>query len=129
MSDRYLRIVLTVIAVELFWIGIKDLGTPAAAQAAPVAQAAPAAQPAPPQPTRVIVTGIDLDPARMAQDPARRALPVYATQTVKVDSDRPLPVVGAAPFTVRTDRPLQIEAARPLPVEAVPYTPGRTPGE
>ena len=34
MADRYLRIVLTIIAVELGWLGLKDaVSTPASAQA------------------------------------------------------------------------------------------------
>ena len=31
--DRYVKTVLTIIALELFWIGVKDLGTPVTAQA------------------------------------------------------------------------------------------------
>jgi hypothetical protein len=30
---------------------------------------------------------------------------------------------------VEADKPLLIEADRPLPVQSVPYTPGKTPGE
>ena len=32
MTDRYLKIILTVIALELFWLGVKDIGTPVAAR-------------------------------------------------------------------------------------------------
>ena len=32
--DRYVKTVLTIIALELFWIGVKDLATPVTAQAA-----------------------------------------------------------------------------------------------
>jgi hypothetical protein len=137
MPDRYLRIVLTVIALELFWIGVKDFATPASAQAsvpaqAPAAQApaAPQAQPAAPTPTPqplpVVITGINLDPAGLNE---RSLLPIYSARTLKVDSDRPIPVVGAGPFTVQTDKPLPIRADRPIQVESVPYKPGRTPGE
>ena len=35
MSDRYLKVVLTVIALELGWIAMKDGGTPVGAQAVP----------------------------------------------------------------------------------------------
>ena len=31
--DRYVKVVLTVIAIELFWIGIKDTAPPVSAQA------------------------------------------------------------------------------------------------
>src|SRR4030095_17094987 len=70
MSDRYLRIVLTVIALELFWIGVKDFATPLGAQQAraqaPNAQTvpqAPAAAPvATPQPLPVVLTCIGTEP-------------------------------------------------------------------
>jgi hypothetical protein len=131
MPDRYLKIVLTVIALELFWLGIKDIGTPAAAQ---VTKAA--AQPAEPMP--VVIKAIDItDPERIAADPTRSTMPVYATRempvyssrTLKIDADRPLAIVGAAPLKVQADKPLPVEADKPLPVESAPYKPGRTPGE
>ena len=34
-TDRYLRIILTIIAIELLWIGVRDAAPPVAAQAAP----------------------------------------------------------------------------------------------
>jgi hypothetical protein len=107
MKDRYLKVILTIIAVELLWLGVKDIGTPVSAQAGP-------------QP--VVITGIALT------DP-RGALPVLSAAPLLVDVDRPLPIVGAAPLKVEADKPLPIEAARPLLVQSVPYTPGRTPGE
>jgi hypothetical protein len=150
MTDRYIKIVLTVIALELFWIGAKDLGTGVAAQAAPAraGQAAPARagqapqpaqaqQPAPPaqpskplQPVPVVITGIELqDPPANAAHPTRAALPIYAVRMLKVDADRPLAVVGAAPMKVEADKPLPVKSDEPLTVRSVPYTPGRTPGE
>ena len=141
MPDRYLRIVLTVIALELFWIGVKDFATPVGAQQAraqaPNAQGAPqapATAPVPtPQPLPVVVTGIDIDPARIT---TRSLLPVYSARTlkieadrpIKIDADRPIPVVGAGPFTVQTDKPLPIRTDKPLQIESVPYKPGLTPG-
>ena len=129
MSDRYMKVILTVIALELLWIGVKDIGTPASAQTAAAQQQA--------VPASVIIRGIDIiNPAVNAADPARSALPVYAraavpvysSQTLKVDADRPLAIVGAAPLKVEADKPLPIEAPRPLKVE-IPYTVGKTPGE
>ena len=129
MSDRYMKVILTVIALELLWIGVKDIGTPASAQAAAVQQAAP---------LPVIVRGIDINPTENGADPARSALPVYAraavpvysSQTLKVDADRPLAVVGAAPFKIEADKPVMVEApaGRPLRVE-IPRTSSLTPGE
>src|SRR3954463_16652769 len=64
MADRYLRIVLTIIAVELGWLGVKDV-----VPASVAAQAQPAA-------TRVVITGVDL-PART------QFLPVAVTGGVR----------------------------------------------
>jgi hypothetical protein len=134
MADRYLRIVLTVIALELFWIGMSNHATPAAAQA-PAASATK--QSAASAPIAVVITGIDIAPAPNGVDPARTTLPIYArlplgvfsTQTLKVDADRPLAVVGAAPLKVEADKALPVDAPRPLRVEVMPAPPGRTPGE
>ena len=43
-TDRFLRIVLVVIALELLWIGLKDFAPPVTAQTAPM---------------RVIISGVD----------------------------------------------------------------------
>jgi len=51
--DRYVKIILTVIALELLWIGVRDVAPPVSAQApAPAAAAAP---------TAVVIRGIDID--------------------------------------------------------------------
>lgn len=101
--DRYVKTVLTIIALELFWIGIKDLAPAVTAQAPPAA-------------TAVIIRGVQL-PAN-SQD----YLPVGVVgQPVRVDVPRTL--------KVEADRPLKIEADRPLKVESVPYTPSQRPGE
>jgi hypothetical protein len=136
MSDRYMKIILTVIALELLWIGVKDIGTPASAQAPTAQQQAAASQQVAPLP--VVIRGIDIiNPAANA-DVARSALPVYArasvpvysSQTLKVDADRPLAIVGAAPLKIEADKPLPVEApaGKPLRVE-IPRTVGLTPGE
>ena len=76
--DRYLKVVLTVIAVELGWMGFN-------LAAAPVTAQGPAAQIAP---TRVVITGIDMG-----------AVPVQAIGVVKIEADKPLRVenVGYTP--------------------------------
>jgi hypothetical protein len=43
-ADRYLKVILTVIAIELLWIGVRDMAPPVAAQGA----------------GRVVIAGIDL---------------------------------------------------------------------
>ena len=124
MNDRYLKIVLTVIALELFWIGARDMSVPVAAQA---------------EATRVIVTGVDIG----AGGAPRGALPVMvrasdAALRVQADSPekplrmeavRPVTIQGDRPLAVSLDRPVKVEADTPLKVEQIPYTPGRIPGE
>lgn len=122
-TDRYLRIVLTVIALELAWLGIRDVAPPVSAQQ-PTAQASPQ-QPTAPIP--VVIRGIDL-PAD-----AEGALPVAlvaAGTTVRVVAARPLPIETAQPLKIEADRPLVVETRdRPLQVQSVPYVPGRLPGD
>jgi len=123
--DRYVKVVLTVIAIELFWIGIKDTAPPVSAQA----QAAP---------TPVIIRGIDVSgpeagflpvavvggyrqiPSRARESVDRLTTEVTAERAIRVESERPLDVTVQG--TVR------VEAERPLRVESVPYTPSQRPG-
>ena len=101
--DRYVKAVLTIIALELFWIGVKDAAPPVAAQA----QA---------QPTQVIIRGIQIPAA------SNEYLPVGVVgQPVRVDVARPV--------KIETDRPIKIEADRALKVENVGYIPAPKPGE
>ena len=114
MQDRYLKVVLTVIALELGWIGVKDMAAPVAAQQ--------------PEATRVVITGVDLAPAATP----RGALPVMVRTgdaALRIQADRPLKIEGDRPLAVSIDRPVKVEADTPLKVEQVQYTPGRIPGE
>lgn len=124
MTDRYLKIVLTVIALELFWIGVKDLAQPVAAQAAA---------------SRVVIAGVDVPPGtsvngalpvtvrpgdnalRIQADRADRPLQTVVGRPVRVEAERPLPIT--------IDRPVKVEADAPLKVEQIGYVPGRRPGE
>jgi hypothetical protein len=80
--DRYVKTILTIIALELFWIGVKDLGTPVTAQAAL---------------TPVVIRGIQLPPRSEEYLPVR----IDATRPLKIETDRPI--------KVETDRPLKVE--------------------
>ncbi len=97
--DRYVKIVLTIIALELFWIGIRDTAPSVAAQAQPGPAAAP---------TSVIIRGIQLPSAS--------------------NDYLPVGVVGQ-PVRVEFPQPVKIESDRPLRVESVPYTPSARPGQ
>jgi hypothetical protein len=101
--DRYVKAVLTIIALELFWIGVKDLAPPVTAQAQPA-------------PTQVVIRGIQISPG------SNDYLPVGVVgQPVRVDVARPV--------KIETDRPIKVEADRPLKVENVGYAPAQKPGE
>ena len=68
--DRYVKTVLTIIALELFWIGVKDVAPPVTAQAQPA-------------PTPVVIRGIQLPPS------SNEYLPVGVVgQPVRVDVPR-----------------------------------------
>lgn len=113
MQDRYLKVVLTVIALELAWIGVKD-SAPVSAQQA--------------QATRVIITGVDIAPDASP----RGSLPVTMRTgevALRIQADQPLRVESERALPVFVDRPVKVEADQPLKVEQVPYTPGRIPGE
>jgi glyoxylate carboligase len=117
MSDRYMKFILTVIAAELMWLGVKDIGTPVSAQAT--------------QPTPVVIQAIDLDPDDRGALPVYSAAPlsVQAERPLLVHADRPLPVAVGVPLKVEIDQEVRVVAERPLPVRSVPYTPAERPGE
>jgi len=109
-ADRYLKVILTIIALELGWLAIKDVTVPVSAQRGE------------PAPTAVVLRGIDLR--------QREVLPVTLTgnnSVVPVMSGRPLQI--EQPLIVQADRPLPVEtASRPLLVQSVPATPSARPG-
>jgi hypothetical protein len=121
MPDRYTKAVLTVIALELFWLGIRDVGTPVTAQSAAA-------------PMPVVIRGVEIDKARFGD-----ALPVYGRDPIAVVSarplvvqaDRPLPIISTAPVEIEATKPLVVETAhnRPLLVQNVQATPAPRPGE
>ena len=115
MKDRYLKVILTVIAVELLWLGVKDLGTPVAAQANASA------------PTPVIIRGIEMENANVR---FRSALPFYQVEPVVVTATagQPVTVQAVRPIPITGSVPLKIEVDKPLPVENVGYKPGLKPG-
>ena len=80
MNDRYLKVVLTVIALELLWLAAGGMARPVAAQGAA---------------TPVIITGIHLETGDAS-------LPVSVRGTVSI--------AQAAPFKIEADRPLPVES-------------------
>ena len=120
-TDRYLKLILTVIAMELFWIGVNGLADPVSAQSAPM---------------RVVIAGVEME--AMAYLPVAvvggvKTIPVPLRPTIEplaVRVGSPVQIdTQQRPLKIETDRPLKIEADRPLKVETVRYTPGDRPGE
>jgi hypothetical protein len=122
--DRYVKIVLTIIAVELLWIGLKD-GAPAV-----VAQA---------QPQGVVIRGIDISGPEAGFLPVAvvgsyRRIPAASREavdrlTTEITADRPINVETNRPLDVTVQGTVRVTAERPLRVENVPYTPSKGPGE
>ena len=83
MTDRYMRVVVTVIALELLWLSLDGWSRPLQAQ--------PGAMP-------VIITGIRLDPA------SDRRLPVVVEGTVIISATQPLRIQADEPLPVRSVR-------------------------
>jgi hypothetical protein len=113
-TDRYLRIILTIIAIELLWLGLRDLTPTVAAQA---------------EPMRVVIASVDggfLPVALAGQTMNAGRAPLRPIQ-IGITGD--VAVLARSPLKIETDRPLKVEADRPLKVESVPYTPGARPGE
>jgi hypothetical protein len=115
MADRYLRIILTIIALELGWIGLNQTMAPVAAQA---------------NATPVILRGIDLGNSDaylpVGVIGAYRQVPPTAIPTMERLTVR---VEAGATLNVRTVAPVEIDNRKPVKVENVGYTPGQKPGE
>jgi hypothetical protein len=119
--DRYLRTVLTVIALELLWLGLKDMTPAVSAQ---------------PQATRVVITGVEIEGAGSLRSFVPVAIAGAYGQlppgvplgplSTRITGD--ITAVVRGPVRIQADRPLKVEADRPLPVENVGYTPRERPG-
>jgi hypothetical protein len=123
--DRYLKIILTVIAVELGWLGVKDLAVPVSAQQTQQSQQNQ-------QPTSVVIRGIDLPCPGANSNCRETTLPVELTRAnapVRVTVDAPLPVDARGLVRIRQDQPIVVETGdRPLLVQSVPPTAAPRPG-
>lgn len=123
--DRYLKIILTVIAIELGWLGVKDVAVPVSAQQAPPPQANQ-------QPMPVIIRGIDLPCQGNALNCRETMLPVAVTRSavpLRVTTDAPLAVDARGTVRIRQDQAIIVETGeKPLLVQSVPPTAAPRPG-
>lgn len=125
-GDRYLKAVLTLIAIELGWIALTLSGSPVSAQQQQQQQ----------QGTPVVITGIDLQQSsdylpvgvlgQVRNTPA--AFQPVAT-TIRNDRTNAVPVSLPQPLDVRAVGAIRIDSDRPIKVENVGYTPAQKPGE
>jgi hypothetical protein len=121
MSDRYLRIVLTIIALELGWIALKDTAVQVSAQQDQR------------QPTPVVIRGVDVPcPATDAGTCRESVLPVLVSRTsapVRITADQSLPVDARGLVRIRADQPIVVETReRPLLIQSVPAGTAPRPG-
>lgn len=125
LRDRYLKMILTVIAIELGWLSVKDVAVPVAAQQTQQTQQNQ-------QPTSVIIRGIDLPCQGNAPNCRETSLPVSLTRTtvpVRVTAETPLPVDARGTVRIRQDQALIVETGdRALLVQSVPPIGAPRPG-
>jgi hypothetical protein len=122
--DRYLKIILTVIAIELGWLGVKDIAVPVSAQQTQQNQQQ--------QLTGVVIRGIDLPCAGNTINCRETSLPVSVTRTtapMRITVDTPLPVDARGTVRIRQDQAIVVETGdRPLLIQSVPPTSAPRPG-
>jgi hypothetical protein len=119
-ADRYMKLILTVIAIELGWLAIQGSAVPVAAQRGAA-------------PTQVVIKGVELMPREtlpVSVINTNGSLPVTLTgnnAVVPVMSGRPLQI--EQPLIIQADRPLPVETgSRPLLIQSMPPTPSARPG-
>jgi hypothetical protein len=109
--DRYTKLILTVIALELGWIAINNAGVPVLAQRS---EAMP-----------VIIRGVEGPPGKQPMIPVN----VMGSTVLRVESERPLEVVASQPVKIEADRPVPVETGnQPLLIRTVSDPPASRPG-
>jgi len=109
--DRYTKLILTVIALELGWIAINGTGVPVLAQRS---EAMP-----------VIIRGVEGPPGKQPLIPVT----VMGSTILRVESERPLEVIASRPFKIEADRPIPVETGNePLLIRTVSDPPANRPG-
>jgi hypothetical protein len=126
-ADRYLRVILTVIALELLWLGVRET-SPTFAQGKP-------------EPMAVVITGVRfgtqeyttlpvavVGSVRPDSIPAGRELPNVQPLSMRVQDAVQVEWRQAFPVQV-ANQPLTIQSGmNPVVVDVVPAKPGLRPG-
>ncbi len=119
MADRYLKIVLTIIALELGWLALKDTAVTVTAQ-----QTAPQNE----RLTPVVIRAVDI-PCDGSPNCREAALPIRTSGPMRIVADAPLPVDARGIVRIRTDQPMIVETRdRPLLIQSVPAGTAPRPG-
>jgi hypothetical protein len=109
--DRYTKLLLTVIALELGWIAVSGVGAPVSAQRN--------------EPTPVIIRGVEGAPGKEVFIPVT----VVGSTIMRVESARPLEIVAPQPVKIEADRPIPVETgSEPLLIRTVSDPPAIRPG-
>ena len=110
-ADRYTKLVLTVIALELGWLAVNQAGVPLSAQRADA--------------TPVISRGVEAAPGKEAFIPVA----VVGSTVLRVESSRPLEVTAPQPIRILADAPIPVETgSQPLLIQTVSDPPAARPG-
>jgi hypothetical protein len=109
--DRYTKLLLTIIALELGWIAVGQAGVQVSAQRN--------------EPTPVIIRGVEGPPGKEVFLPVA----VVGSTVLRVESARPLEVVASQPVKIEADQPIPVETGNePLLIRTVSDPPAVRPG-
>jgi hypothetical protein len=109
--DRYTKLLLTIITLELGWIAASQAGVQVSAQRT--------------EPTPVVIRGVEGAPGKEAFIPVA----VVGSTVLRVESDRPLEVVASQPVKIEADHPIPVETGtEPLLIRTISDPPANRPG-
>jgi len=109
--DRYTKLLLTIIALELGWIAVSQAGVHVSAQRNDA--------------TPVIIRGVEGPPGKEVFIPVA----VVGSSVLRVESARPLEVVASQPVKIEADQPIPVTTGNePLLIKTVSDPPAFKPG-
>jgi hypothetical protein len=109
--DRYTKLLLTIIALELGWIALSNAGVQVSAQRN--------------EATPVIIRGVEGPPGKQVFLPVA----IVGSTVLRVESARPLEIVASQPVKIEADQPIPVETGNePLLIRTVSDPPAYRPG-